>query len=501
MKAAPLLSNATLTRLRNAVTRPAYDRSAVRVGIVHLGVGAFHRAHQAVYTDDVLAGGDLRWGICGVSLRRPKMRDALSAQDGLYTLAIRSDRQPDRLRVIGSLTKMLFAPASPFDVVQELARPSVAIVTLTVTEKGYCRNASTGELDDRHPDIAHDLANPVSPRSSIGLLAAAISARQARGVKPLALLSCDNLSGNGKGLRQGLSTYIRQVFPHLESYFDSEVACPNSVVDRIAPEVSDVDRAVIATTLGLTDQEPVVTEEFTQWIIEEDFRAGRPQWDAAGARFVASTEPFEIIKLRLVNGSHSAIAYLGYLSGYETIAEALADPAIMSFARGIMADTVVTLRSFSVGSDVDEYGAAALERFASRSQRHRTWQVAMDGSQKLPARVLATMRDRLAQGLSVDRHALAVAAWMRYVAGIDEQGRPIDVRDPLATELAQTVRNAGSNRQKLVALLLDEERIFDPDLARHPRFREPIAAALDHLWGQGARATAAAYAAGTAHPS
>lgn len=492
----PKLSNATWAALPGSIVRPTYDRSAVGVGIIHFGVGAFHRAHQAVYTDDVLETGDLRWGIGGVALRRPDMRNTLSPQDGLYTLAVRHHDGTERLRIVGSIKRMLFAPDSPARIVEALALPSVAIVSLTVTEKGYCRNPLTGELDAGHPDIVHDLASPYSPRSAVGLLAAATAARRMRGLKPLTLLSCDNLNGNGRALRKVLSAYLQLVFPGMVSYSEDMVACPNTVVDRIVPEASDSDRQRVTRALGVVDQAPVITEEYTQWVIEDRFSAERPAWEAVGARLVADTRPFETLKLRLINGTHSAIAYLGYLGGYETIAEALGDGSILRFARRLMEDTAVTLGQSPAGIDVDDYGASILGRFASRGLRHPTRQVAMDGSQKLPERLLATAYDRLSRGLDADRHALVVAAWMRYVAGTDEQGRPIDVRDPLVVELTRSVKDAGSDRRKLAAVLLDEERIFDRRLACHPGFREAVSFALETLWIRGSRATAAAYAGG-----
>ena len=486
------LGAAALASLPASVARPNYDRAAVATGIVHLGIGAFHRAHQAVYTDDVLAAGDLRWGILGASLRSPDTRDALVPQDGLYSLAVR-DSDGERLRVIGAIRDVLVAPQAPAALIEALCRPSVAIVSLTVTEKGYCHDPATGRLDEAHPDVVHDLAHPEAPRSAIGILAQAIARRRAAGLKPFTPLCCDNLPANGRTLHRILSRYAALVSPDLGTYVEGEIACPDTMVDRIVPATTDEDRARIAAALGVEDAWPVVTEAFTQWVIEDRFLSGRPGWEAAGATLVADVAPYETMKLRLLNGSHSALAYLGYLSGCETVATAMAEPGIAAFVAALMADSTPTL-VLPPGADVAGYKRSLVDRFRNTALKHRTWQIAMDGSQKLPQRLLGTIRDRLAQGLPIERHALGVAAWMRYVAGTDEAGRPIDVRDPLAADFAAIARDAGPVADRLAPALMGLQAVFGDDLPSDPRLRTAVTRALEALFRDGAKATASAYA-------
>jgi fructuronate reductase len=486
------LGAAALVGLPASVARPAYDRDAVATGIVHLGIGAFHRAHQAVCTDDVLAAGDRRWGILGASLRSPDTRDALVPQDGLYTLSVR-DSDGEALRVIGAVRDVLVAPENPAALLEAMCRPSVAIVSLTVTEKGYCHDPATGRLDESHPDIVHDLAHPAAPRSAVGILARAIARRRAEGLAPFTPLCCDNLPANGRTLHRILSRFATLVSPDLGAYVEGEIACPETMVDRIVPATTDEDRGRIAAALGVEDAWPIVTEPFLQWVIEDRFLSGRPAWEAAGATLVSEVAPYETMKLRLLNGSHSSLAYLGYLSGCETVATAMAGPGIAAFVEALMADSTPTL-TLPPGADVAGYKRSLIDRFRNTALKHRTWQIAMDGSQKLPQRLLGTVRDRLARGLPVDRHALGVAAWMRYVAGTDEAGKPIDVRDPLAADLAAIARAAGPVADRLAPALLGVRAVFGDDLPGQPQFRAAVTRALDTLYRQGAKATAASYA-------
>ena len=482
------LANASLHRLASAVHRPAYDRSAVATGIVHLGLGAFTRAHQAVYTDDVLATGDRRWGMLGASLRSPATRDALGPQDGLYALAVR-DAGGERQRVIGALTGQLVAPEDPRALINAMAAPSVHIVSLTVTEKGYCHDPATATLREDHPDILHDLTHPYAPRSAPGLILAALAKRRAAGLAPFTALSCDNLPANGRTLRRVLLRLAELSDPELARYLADHLATPSSMVDRIVPATTDDDRARISATLGATDAWPVVTEPFSQWVVEDQFPLGRPDWAAAGAQFTDDVGPWEAMKLRLLNGAHSSLAYLGYLAGCETVADAMARPEIAAFIARLMHDEVTPVLTTPKGADVEAYQRALLERFRNPALRHRTWQIAMDGSQKLPQRLLGTIRERLARGLPIPHLALGVAAWMRYVTGTDEAGRPIDVRDPLEGELRQRSNAAGPVAERLAPALLGIESIFGTDLPADLRFTEPVTAALASLFAQGSLAT------------
>jgi fructuronate reductase len=482
------LSPLTLAALPSGVAFPTYNRDQLATGIVHLGIGAFHRAHQAVYTDEVLAAGDARWGILGVSLRQPDTYDALNPQGCLYTVSVR-DADLERLKVIGSVRDVLVAPDDPARLITVLTEPSVKIVSLTVTEKGYCHDPATGALREDHPDIRHDLAAPGAPRTAIGYLVAALGERRRRRLPPFTVLCCDNLPNNGATVKRVLQRFAFLRDPDLGRFLADELACPSTMVDRIVPATTNEDRARIDARLGLNDAWPIVTEPFTQWVIEDHFPQGRPSWDAHGAQFTDDVAPFEVMKLRLLNGAHSCLAYIGYLCGYQTVAESLADPAMLAFIRALMDGEVTPTLRPPPGFDIDGYKRALIARFANSALKHKTAQIAMDGSQKLPQRWLASVRDRLSAEKPFPCLALGLAAWMRYVTGSDEQGRVIDVRDPLAHDLRARALSAGLVADRLAEALLGVEAIFGRDLPRNPRFTEPVTQALDRLIRLGAHAS------------
>jgi fructuronate reductase len=434
--------------------------------------------------DDLLAGGATDWGIIGASLRNSDTRDALAPQDGLYTVATRSDTGAEH-RVIGSILETEVATANPELLIARLADPATRIVSLTITEKGYCHTPQTGELDQRLPDIVHDLKNPDAPRSAAGFIIAALSRRKDLGLAPFTVLSCDNLPANGHTTGRILNRFAALRSPEFGKWVAGEVACPSTMVDRIVPATTDADRAAVSAALGVADAWPVVTEPFTQWVVEDHFPAGRPDFAAAGVQLVSDVTPFEHMKLRLLNASHSALAYLGYLAGYETIAAAMADDHFAAFARQLMQEAAPTL-AMPDGADLATYSQSLLKRFSNPELHHRTWQIAMDGSQKLPQRLLGTMRDRLARGLPIDTHALAVAGWMRYVTATDEQGRQIDVRDPIAAELTAIARVAGPVAERLAPALLEVKSVFGT-LGADPRVRMAVTRALARLYDVGAR--------------
>lgn len=493
------LSPETLDRLPDTVLRPDYDHAAITPGIVHLGIGAFHRAHQAVYTDDVLVR-DPAWGIVAASLRSPAARDALTPQDGLYTLAIRSGAG-EQLRVIGAVKRVIVAPESDLateDLLSAMADPRVRIVTLTVTEKGYCHDPATGALNETHPDIAHDLANPQRPRSAPGLIVEALARRRAAGLTPFTVLSCDNLPANGivaKGVIDRLAALRDR---DLGAYVASELVCPSTMVDRITPATTDADRAAISKALGMEDAWPVLTEPFTQWVIEDKFPSGRPMWETAGAEFVADVAPFELMKLRLLNGAHSSLSYLGYLGGYQTVAETMADPDFERFVRGLMDEATPTVHPhMPAGTDLSGYKAALIERFHNPALQHRTWQICMDGSQKLPQRLLGSIADHLQAGRPFPHLALGVAGWMRYVTGIDEQGDAIDVRDPLAADLRRLADAAGADADRLAKAMMSVKAIFGTDLPQDPRFGDAVTGALQQIMEHGAKRAVASITRGS----
>ena len=468
------LSYTALSSLDAAVARPAYDPAAIGTGIVHLGIGAFHRAHQALYTDDALAAQPAAWGICGVSLRSPDVRDRMRPQDNLYT-AVEKSSAGVRRRIVGSVREVLFLDRERDLVLARLAAPATRIVSLTVTEKGYCHDPATGRLNFAHPDIAHDLQHPEQPRSTVGLLAAGFAARRARGAGPVSVVCCDNLPHNGAVLRGLAAEYARARDPALAQWIAANAAFPSTMVDRIVPATTEADIRDNTAALGLEDAAPVVFEPFKQWVIDDAFVAGRPAWEEGGAQFVADVAPFELMKLRMLNGSHSAMAYLGYLAGYDFIYQVSADPRFQRLVNGLWDEAGATLPPLP-GIDIGAYRRDLLARYQNAALPHKTWQIAMDGSQKLPQRLLNPARERLEAGAPIAHLALAVAGWMRYAGGVDERGAAIDVRDPLAAQFKAICAGAGdADPDARVRGLLALAPIFGDDLPADPRFVEAVA--------------------------
>jgi fructuronate reductase len=459
-----------------------------RTGIVHLGLGAFSRAHLALYTEDA---GDPDWGILGVSLQRPDQRDLLAPQDCLYT-AVERGPEGATARIVTCLTGALVAPEDPEAVLAAMSAAATRIVTLTITEKGYCHDPATGRLNLTHPTIAHDLAHPAAPRGAIGFLVEALRRRQAAGQRPFTVLCCDNLPANGRVLAHLVEAFATQRDAALAAWITAETRFPCSMVDRIVPATTAADVAEVAALTGFEDAAPVIHEPFRQWVIEDHFVDGaRPRWEAGGAQFVTEVEPFEHMKLRLLNGAHSALAYLGYLGGHETIAQTLADPGYASFVERLWRDEIVPVVPPPPETDLLAYVAALAARFSNPAIRHRTWQIAMDGSQKLPQRLLGTIRERLARDLPLPCLALVIAGWIRYVGGVDEQGAPIDVRDPLGDRLRAVQAEWPEDPEARVRAVLALGQIFGEDLPADKRFTAAVTAAYRDLLAHGARAAVA----------
>ncbi len=474
----------TLPRL----TRPAGPRPGV--GIVHLGLGAFFRAHGALYVEEAMAASGGDWGIVGVSLVRPDQRDRLAPQDFAYT-AVELGPRGETRRIVSVIEDVLVAREDPGAVLALMADPKVRIVTLTVTEKGYCHEPATGALNAAHPDIVHDLAHPDAPRSAPGYLVRALQRRRAAGLRPFTVLCCDNLPENGRVVRGVVLDLARRIDPALADWIAAEGRFPATMVDRIVPATSEADIDRLARATGVLDAAPVMHEPFRQWVVEDDFVDGaRPDLAAAGVELVADVTPFEHMKLRCLNGTHSALAYLGYLAGHETIAETVADPVFARFVRRLWTAEILPGLTAPPGVDLAAHAEALFARYANPAIRHRTWQIAMDGSQKLPQRLLGTIAENLAAGRPIDGLALAVAAWMRYVGGTDERGAPIDVRDPLADRL-RALSDAAPTPDARVAALLGVREVFPADLAADPSFRRRLEAAHAALLASGARTTAA----------
>ena len=484
------LDLSALDRLPAGIARPGYRIPGAGIGIVHLGIGAFHRAHQAIYTDDALAQRGGRWGICGVSLRSPGVRDRMAPQDGLYT-SIEKSPAGTRRRVIGSVREVLFQEAQREDVARRLAARETQIVSLTVTEKGYCHEPATGRLNAKHPDIVHDLGSPAAPRSVPGLLVAALAERRRTHGAPLTVVCCDNLTQNGALVRGVVTAFANLLDPVLADWIGREVAFPSTMVDRIVPATTERDVAENDAALGVHDEAPVVHEPFIQWVIEDRFAAERPAWDAGGALFVAEVDAYEAMKLRLLNASHSAFAYLGYLAGYEFIYAVAAQPDFVAYMRRFTASEVTPTLVPPHGVDLAAYRDELVRRFANPVLPHRTQQIAMDGSQKLPQRILATIRDNLAAGRAINLGTLAVAGWMRYVYGEDENGRRIDVSDPLAPTFASLAAAHRGDPKAFAQALFAITPIFGDDLRNEPRFTEPVVRWLETLFALGAAKTVA----------
>ncbi|MCA0047844.1 mannitol dehydrogenase family protein [Mesorhizobium sp. B283B1A] len=478
------LSATTVQALPASVAPPSYDRSRVTPGIVHLGVGAFHRAHQAAYVDDCLTAGETDWGIIGVSLRSPDTRDALAPQDGLYTLAVRSSGE-EELRVIGSIGSMLVAPEDPGAVLAALSDPRTRIVTLTITEKAYLR-AAGGGLDAAHPDIVHDLANPQRPRTAHGFLTEALARRRAAGTPPFTVLCCDNLPANGATLHHLLIEFaqLRDGSPdansstRLAGHIADEVAFPSSMVDRIVPATTDADRARIAVELGAEDAWPVMTEPFRQWVIEDNFPAGRPSWEKFGVTMVGDVAPFEDMKLRLLNGAHSGIAYLGLLSGHATVDRAFADPAIRQFVDALWAEAIPTLPE-DAGLDTSAYTAELTERFSNTALAHRTAQIANDGSQKLPQRIVASAVECMEAGTEFVHLTLVIAAWIAACAARGKTLPEGHFTDPIDASLTALLSQQLPANETVTAVF--DLAGFAGDHAERQTLIELVAVHLVHL--------------------
>jgi fructuronate reductase len=485
--ARPRLTPASVSSAGSGTTRFGYDRAALRPRIVHLGLGAFFRAHGALFTEDVLAqaGGD--WGIVGASLKRPEQRDRLAPQAGLYT-AVETGPDGQKPRIVGCLLDVLVGPENPGALLDRLADPTTAIVTLTVTEKGYCHDPASGRLNADHPDIRHDLVSLEAPQSAVGLIAAALARRRAAGQGPFTVATCDNLPHNGTLVAGLVRDFAALRDDALAGWIEASVPFPSSMVDRIVPAEAAGDIERVADLTGLHDAAPVTHEPFRQWVLEDRFVDGvRPAWERTGVQFVGDVAPFEHAKLRMLNGSHSALAYLGYLAGHETIVDTVDDPAFAAFVKRFWDEDVIPVLPVPPGMDLKGYAAALFARYANPAIRHRTWQIAMDGSQKLPQRLLSTIRDNRRQGRPFPCLALAVAGWMRYVGGLDDAGRPIDVRDPLAALFRERLDAAGSAPANHVRALAGIEAVFGPDLLADATLMDALTKAYEALATGGAR--------------
>ncbi|WFP78245.1 mannitol dehydrogenase family protein [Mesorhizobium sp. WSM4906] len=479
--AAERLGPAVLGRLPPEVSKPAYDRSALRPGIAHIGVGAFHRCHQAEYTDDLLAQDFDRWGLVGINIRPPLLAETLGRQDGVYTRLIRQNDEVEA-RVIGSIVRVVDSQDSAAPALGVLSSPEIEMVTMTVTEKGYCHIPSSGALDLDHPDIVHDLANPQTPRSVPGILARALEMRMVSHGRPVTLLSCDNIPANGTILGNVVRTFAERHGSGLADWIAANVAFPSAMVDRIAPATTEADIDAVEERFGYRDGAVVVGERFRQWVIENRFAGRVPRWDRVGASFVDDVTPFEHLKMRVLNGAQSTLAYLGVLGGFEHTFEAVADQLLATFVRRmLMEETLPTLMSVP-GISPAAYVEQSLARLTNTAIRHRNHQIATDGSQKIVQRLLNPIRDRLAMGLSIALLPVPVAGWMAYLVKASAHfGRAWQASDPFAERIAAIAGRIGADSEALADAILAIDAIFDPSLAANTTFRAHVTTGLDGL--------------------
>ncbi|MBC7732999.1 MAG: mannitol dehydrogenase family protein [Bacteriovorax sp.] len=470
-----------LAGLAPDVTQPRYERTALHPGIVHLGTGAFHRGQLAVVNEAaIIASGDLRWGTVGVSLQTSDIRDALASQAGLYSVALRDtaeDGSPrETLQVVGNLLDVLFAPDDPMAVIERIAHPDTRIVSLTIADEGDPHDPAADTSVSPDTDIAHDLSNPTAPRTAIGFIVHALNLRRSRDLAPVTLLACDDLPANGDTLRALVLAFAEQVDTDLRDWIEARCTFPNSMVDRIVLRISDDDRQRISTRLGLEDAAPVMAESYQEWVVEDRFANGRPVWSQGGARFVEHAQPFETLKLRMVNGSHSALAYLGAMAGLRTVDCVLAVPTFHRYLSGLMREEIAPTLPPLLDLDLDDYRSRLLDRLANPALQHQTHLIAANGSQKVPQRLLDTVRDRLSAHQPFDRLALAVAAWIHYLGGVDETGLPHVIHDPLAGPLAErlVLTTAATSVHDRIQAFIDFKPVFG-DLGQHPRFVTEVA--------------------------
>ncbi|MEP3295883.1 MAG: mannitol dehydrogenase family protein [Pseudoruegeria sp.] len=444
---------------------PNYDRNAVQTGIVHLGIGAFHRAHQAVFVDDLLAE-DPTWGIVGASLRTTATAQALNPQNGLYTLVVRTGTT-EEVRIIGSVTEVMVSGENPSDLIAKMVEPNVRIVSLTITEKGYCHRRSTGGADLDHPDIQYDISNPYQPRSAAGMIVAALRVRKANGIGPFSVMSCDNLPNNGAIARQVVLDLAQFIDPVLAHWIETQVTFPATMVDRIVPATTSDDRAHLTHTTGILDAAPVVSEPFCQWVVEDNFCAGRPAFETVGVIMTQDVHPFESMKLRLLNGAHSCIAYAGLRRGHSTVAQAVRDKVILKQVRDLWSETTATLVP-PQGVDLDVYTDALILRFQNEALHHELLQIASDGSQKLPQRVLDPIRDRISTQQPFIALARIVSDWLSIVTHKTAAGFTFPLSDPLQAILRPKNGTVSSME------LLNVSEVFGADLASSEAFHSVI---------------------------
>jgi fructuronate reductase len=460
------LSSATIPGLAPPIRRPGYRREDLQIGMAHLGVGAFHRCHQAAFTDDMLEARMARWGVVGINIRPPRLADSLGAQDGLYTATLRQGETAET-RVIGSIRRVIDVETARGldDAVAALAGPDIDVVTLTLTEKGYCHVPATGKLDEANAEVQADAAGSALPKTALGLLALALDRRRALHGSGLTLISCDNIPGNGSILRSVLTDFARRRSPDLADWITAQVTFPSTMVDRIVPATQAADIEHIRVLTGLTDLGAVVGEPFRQWVIEDSFAGRRPPWDIVGASFVAEAKPYEMIKMRVLNAAQSTLSHLGALLGHEYSFEAAADPVLAAVTRTMLEQETAWTLPVLAGMEVAPYIETTFRRIGNTAIRHRCHQIGTDGSQKIVQRILDPLRERLRAGLAADRLCLGAASWIAYVAsGASRFGARWQPSDPWAATVTGMAEADGEPRG-LARAVLGIRPVFGEDMA------------------------------------
>tara|TARA_R110002096_G_scaffold114770_11_gene248861 strand:- start:21392 stop:22864 length:1473 start_codon:yes stop_codon:yes gene_type:complete len=480
------LSTPNLVNLDPKIRVPRYDRTKVGQSMMHVGVGGFHRAHQAVYIDHLLnQGGDPAWGYCGVGLLKldARIRDVMRSQDCLYTVVERSS-EGDTASIVGSIVNFVFAPDNREEVLEQMASPETRIVSLTITEGGYYLD-SNGELDANHPDLKKDLATPHEPSCSFGYLLEALDRRRQRGLAPFTLMSCDNIQGNGEVARKMLTAFAELRDPVLRNWMDENCLFPNSMVDRITPATTDELRLLVSDKFGIEDGWPVMTEPFKQWVIEDHFVQGRPKWEEVGAQMTTDVLPYELMKLRLLNASHQALCYVGLLLGYEHVHETMQDDDIRMLVKKMMDQEATDTLSPVPGVDLDDYKNSVIGRFANPAIKDQLSRIGFYGSAGIPKFVLPSITDQLGKDGPIRLLSFVVASWFRYLNGMDDSGKEMPMLDPLAPKLRELAAGGGEDARKLLAV----REVFGDELANTPAFVESVTATLESFYKKGARAT------------
>lgn len=449
------LNNSNLSKFEGEVAIPKYNRDNVKTGIVHVGIGGFHRSHEAFYTDQLLHNeGVTDWGICGVALLDfdTKIYNTLKEQDGLYTLVVKELDGSLTKRIIGSIVEVLYAPDSPIAVIEKMASPEVKIISLTITEGGYNYNEATGEFNFENPLIQHDIENAQDPKTIFGYLAQALKLRKERGLKGCTIQSCDNIQGNGHMTEKMLLSYLKVAEPELVAWVEEHVSFPNAMVDRITPATSPEDITNLKETSGIDDAWPVVCEPFKQWVIEDYFSEGRPSWELVGAQFVLDVEPYEKMKLQLLNAGHSVLGILGALMGYSTIDEVANNPSINAFLRAYMGKEVAPILNNLKGVDLESYEVSLLQRFGNIYIKDQIDRICSESSAKFPIFILPTVNAQLNLGGNIEHAAFVTAAWAIYSLGYDETGKALNVKDVMEPVLAEKAKESKLNPAKFLEI-------------------------------------------------